>query len=177
MTPRILCAGVGNIFFRDDGFGVAVAHRFAQVGTPDCVRVEDYGIRAVHLAYELLAGYDALVLIDALPMAGEPPGTLAVLEPEAPWSTGRGDDVAPVMDAHIMSPQMVLTTLAHLGGSVGRVLVVGCQPATVAEGMGLSDPVAAAVDRAVEMVTRLLTELARYPKSAVGRETRTCSDV
>ena len=48
---------------------------------PDGVRVADFGIRGVHLAYELLDGYDALVLVDAVPM-GEPPGTVAILEPE-----------------------------------------------------------------------------------------------
>ena len=81
MTRRVLVAGIGNIFLSDDGFGVEVATRLAARTLPDGVRVEDFGIRGVHLAYELLDGYDALVLIDAVPM-GEPPGTLAVIEPE-----------------------------------------------------------------------------------------------
>ena len=42
------------------------------------VTVADFGIRGVHLAYELLDGYDALVLIDAMPL-GEAPGTVADL--------------------------------------------------------------------------------------------------
>ncbi len=177
MSPRILCAGIGNIFFSDDGFGVAVANRLARLPVPDCVQVEDYGIRGVHLAYELCEGYDVLVLIDAMPMGDEPPGTVVVLEPDAPPSAEQGDDIVPVMDAHTMSPLVVLTTLANLGGSVGRILVVGCQPATIEEGMGLSDPVAAAVDRAVEMVSDLLTELVGDLLTNVcepaGRETRT----
>jgi hydrogenase maturation protease len=176
MTPRVLCAGIGNVFFCDDGFGVAVANRLALQPLPECVHVEDYGIRGVHLAYELLDGYDALVLIDALPLGDEPPGTLVVLEPDAPPSSEHGDDIAPVMDAHTMSPLVVLTTLANLGGSVGRILVVGCQPETIEEGMGLSDPVAAAVDRAVAMVSELLTELVGDLLTNVcqpaGRETR-----
>jgi hydrogenase maturation protease len=81
------------------------------------------------------------------------------------------------MDAHTMSPLVVLTTLANLGGSVDRILVVGCQPATIEEGMGLSEPVASAVDRAVEMVSELLTELVGDLLTDVcqpaGRETRT----
>ncbi len=177
MNHRILCAGIGNIFFRDDGFGVEVANRLSRLAVPDCVRVEDYGIRGVHLAYELLEGYDALVLIDALPLGDEPPGTVVVLEPDAPPLSDIGDDVAPVIDAHSMNPQVVLTTLANLGGSVGRILVVGCQPATVEEGMGLSEPVAAAVDRGVEIVSELLTELVGDLLTDVcqpaGRETRT----
>jgi len=179
VETRILCAGIGNVFFSDDGFGVEVANRLARLPVPDCVRIEDYGIRGVHLAYDLLDGYDALVIIDALPMGDEPPGTVVVLEPDPPPPAQHGadDDVVPVMDAHTMSPLVVLTTLANLGGSVDRILVVGCQPETIEEGMGLSDPVAAAVDRAVEMVSELLTELVGDLLTDVcqpaGRETRT----
>ncbi|HEX3565565.1 MAG TPA: hydrogenase maturation protease [Acidimicrobiales bacterium] len=178
MNPRILCAGIGNIFFSDDGFGVEVANRLSRLPVPDCVRVEDYGIRGVHLAYELCNGYDALVLIDAMPMGDEPPGTVVILEPDAPPSSADDDEIAPIMDAHTMSPLVVLTTLANLGGSVDRILVVGCQPATIEEGMGLSEPVSAAVDRAVEMVSDLLTELVgdlltdACQPAGTGRETR-----
>jgi len=178
VSPRILCAGIGNVFFSDDGFGVEVARRMAHLPLPDCVQVEDYGIRGVHLAYELCEDYDTLVLIDAMPMGDEPPGTLVILEPDAPPPASLDDDeMAPVMDAHTMSPLVVLTTLANLGGSVDRILVVGCQPATIEEGMGLSEPVAAAVDRAIEMVSELLTELVGDLLTDVcqpaGRETRT----
>jgi hydrogenase maturation protease len=173
-----MCAGIGNIFFRDDGFGCEVANHLARQPVSDCVRVEDYGIRGVHLAYDLMDGYDALVIIDAMPMGDEPPGTVVLLEPEVPSPSQTDDDgdPVPVMDAHTMSPLVVLSTLANLGGSVDRVLVVGCQPETIEEGMGLSDPVAAAVDRAVEMVSELLTELVGDLLTDVcqpaGRETR-----
>ena len=88
MTDRVLVAGIGNIFLSDDAFGVEVAHRLSGRALPDGVRVEDYGIRGMHLAYDLLEGYDALVLVDAVPM-GEPPGTLAVIEPESARSLRR----------------------------------------------------------------------------------------
>jgi hydrogenase maturation protease len=150
-------AGIGNIFLGDDGFGVEVAGRMRGHPLPDGARVEDFGIRGVHLAYELLDGYDAVVLVDAVPM-GEEPGTIALIEPELS-ELERGDDVAPTMEAHSMSPAVVLDMLAGLGGRVGRVLIVGCQPASLEEGIGLSAPVAAAVDRAVEAVDELLVEL------------------
>ena len=82
MTRRTLVAGIGNVFLSDDAFGVEVAHRLSGRELPEGVRVEDYGIRGMHLAYDLLDGYDALVLVDAVPM-GEPPGTLAVIEPDS----------------------------------------------------------------------------------------------
>jgi len=160
---KVLVAGIGNIFLGDDGFGVEVANRLAGREVPPGVRVADFGIRGVHLAYELLDGYDALVLVDAVPM-GEPPGTVAILEPELGRSEGDRDsysdgDGPPVMDAHSMNPAVVLDMLASLGGEVGRVLVVGCEPSVLDEQIGLSAPVAAAVDRAVEAVLEALTEL------------------
>lgn len=161
-APRVLVAGIGNIFLGDDGFGVEVVDRLARRPIPAGVEVVDFGIRGLHLAYQLLDGYDVLVLIDALPL-GESPGTVALVEAEMPASPAPDPEVTgPAMDAHAMSPAVVLATLAHLGGSVDRVLVVGCQPATVAEGIGLSGPIAASVDQAVTMVADLLAELTHH---------------
>ena len=149
--PRTLVAGIGNIFFSDDGFGVEVVRRLAERSVPEHVRVEDIGIRGVHLAYELLDGYDILILVDALPR-GEEPGTLTVLEPDRAELTGLP------MDAHTMDPGTVLATLDRLGGTVGRILVVGCEPLEVDEGLGLSQPVAAAIDAAADLVLELVTQ-------------------
>ncbi len=159
MSSRILVAGIGNIFLGDDGFGVEVVDRLTRRPIPAGAKVVDFGIRGLHLAYELLDGYDALVLVDALPL-GDEPGTVALIEAEVPDAPEPDPEVTgPAIDAHTMSPAVVLGTLAHLGGSIDRVLVVGCQPATVAEGMGLSHLVAAAVDTAVAMVDDVLAEL------------------
>ncbi len=160
--PRILVAGIGNIFLSDDGFGVEVIARLADRPAPAGVKVVDFGIRGLHLAYELLDGYDVLVLVDALPI-GEEPGTVALVEaelPDAPTAPGP-DGTGPAVDAHSMSPAVVLGTLANLGGSIDRVLVVGCQPESTDEGIGLSDVVAASIDQAVTMVDDLLSDLVR----------------
>jgi hydrogenase maturation protease len=154
---KVLVAGIGNIFLSDDGFGVEVANRLAAKPAPEGVRIADFGIRGVHLAYELLEGYDALVLVDAVPL-GEPAGTIATLEPDVD-RLAPGDDVAPTMDAHSMNPAVVLGMLASLDGHVDRVVIVGCQPATVEEGIGLSEPVAAAVEPAARAVEDVLAEL------------------
>ena len=96
MTGRILVAGVGNVFLRDDAFGVEVARLLAEQPLPPGVQVGDFGIRGVHLVYELLDGCDLFVLVDAA-ARGEEPGTVTVLEVELP-----GPDALPrpVMDAH-----------------------------------------------------------------------------
>jgi hydrogenase maturation protease len=157
VTGRILIAGIGNIFLSDDAFGVEVAHRLSNRALPGGVRVEDYGIRGMHLAYDLLQGYDALVLIDAVPM-GEPPGTLAVIEPEpaSVFPSNSEGSVVRAVDAHTMSPDIVLATLAHLGGSVDRIVIVGCQPGDLDEGIGLSPAVEAAISAAADLCLEVI---------------------
>jgi hydrogenase maturation protease len=157
MTASVLVAGVGNVFLGDDGFGVEVATRLLDTPMPDGVKVADFGIRGVHLAYELLDGYDALVLIDAVPR-GDAPGTLYVIEPDLDAIEPAGVGGGPVMDAHGMAPDAVLALLAALGGRLGRVWVLGCEPADVSERMGLSEPVAGAVEEAVRLARRLAEE-------------------
>lgn len=162
MKRRVLVAGVGNIFLGDDGFGVEVARRLGAETLPDGVDVADFGIRGVHLAYQLLEGYDALILIDAA-SRGEAPGTIFVLEPDfqQPESLPRTESGF-LLDAHGMDPEMVLGILKDLGGKVGRVVIVACEPADTSERMGLSEVVESAVDKACGVLRRLISqELAR----------------
>jgi hydrogenase maturation protease len=158
-SRRILVAGVGNIFLGDDGFGVEVAARLASEQLPEGVTVADFGIRGVHLAYELLDGYETTILIDATPR-GDEPGTIYVIEPDIDDS--RADAArageAPLLDAHGMEPAVVFGLLQALGGRTERVLIVGCEPASVSDNIGLSEPVAAAVDEAVRIVRELIDE-------------------
>ena len=158
-SMRVLVAGIGNVFFGDDGFGVEVAARLAGETLPAGVRVEDFGIRGVHLAYELLNGYDLTILVDASPR-GEAPGTLYVIEPELDDSRADAARAAevPLVDAHGMEPDVVFGLLRALGGTPGRVLVVGCEPEDAGERMGLSAPVAGAVDEAAKLVRSLIEE-------------------
>jgi hydrogenase maturation protease len=155
---NVLVAGIGNLFLSDDGFGVEVASRLVTESLPTGVKVADFGIRGVHLAYELLDGYDTLILVDAVPM-GEAPGTIAIIEPRQDGAGAFGDDTGPVVDAHNMSPDVVLATLDRLGGSLDSVYVVGCQPASLEEGIGLTPPVAAAVEVAMDQCRQLIGEI------------------
>jgi hydrogenase maturation protease len=170
MSRRVLVAGVGNIFLGDDGFGVEVAKRLAGESFPPGVQVTDYGIRGVHLAYELLRGYDTLILIDAAPR-GEAPGTVFVLEPDFDHADtlDRGESGF-VFDAHGMDPEMVLGILADLGGARPRVLIVGCEPAEVEERMGLSAPVARAVEEAAQIVRDLVEQECATEPATSARE-------
>jgi hydrogenase maturation protease len=150
MTKGVLVAGIGNIFLSDDGFGCEVARRLAMQPLPESVTVTDYGIRGMHLAYELLDGYDGLVIVDALPRNGDP-GDVVVLE-VSDDDLGTGD-----FDAHGMEPTAVLASLGSLGGTLPPTYVVGCEPADLGEGIGLSPEVEAAVDTAMTTVLELVT--------------------
>lgn len=175
-SGRILVAGIGNIFLGDDAFGVEVVRRLRDAVLPERVDVADYGIRGMHLAYDLLDGHhDVLVMVDALPL-NEAPGTLAVLRVDLDdpgWTLRPADALdAPAADAHGMDPESVLRLLRSLGGGVGRVLVVGCQPAFLDERMELSAPVAGALDEAVRMVTGVVAEEAARLSAPAEQKTR-----
>ena len=156
MKPRILVAGIGNIFFGDDAFGVEVAQKLLRRTWPEHVRVADYGIRGFDLTYALMDGYDAAILVDAVPR-GQAPGTLYVIEPDL----GALDAGEAMIETHGMHPMRVLAMVQALGGAPKRVLVLGCEPAPGGdeERMGLSEPVAAAVDEAVRMVDSLVDRI------------------
>lgn len=152
MSPQVLVAGVGNIFFGDDGFGSEVARTLLARGLGEDVRVVDYGIRGTHLAYDLLGGWESLVLIDTVPRRGSP-GRVSVMEIDRE-KLGNAD-----FDPHGMEPHSVLSMLGSLGGSLPPIYVVGCEPQVLDETIGLSPEVAAAVPVAVQIVERLIREL------------------
>jgi hydrogenase maturation protease len=161
---RVLVAGIGNIFASDDGFGVEAVRRLGEHPLPDHVELSDTGVRGVHLAYQLLDGYDTVLLLDATRRGG-PPGSVYLIEPEADPQPGL------VIDGHRMTPDAVLALLDNLSASTDgtkprRMLVVGCEPACLDDGIGLSAPVAAAVDKAVRRVLDLLRET---PAAATDR--------
>jgi hydrogenase maturation protease len=152
--PRILIAGIGNIFLGDDGFGVEAIQRLALQPWPDEVEVKDYGIRGLDLAFALLNGYDLTILIDALPRGGTP-GSVYVIEPDLD-ELGEAD-----IQTHNVDPVQVLKMVKAFGGSpAGRIRVVGCEPFTFGSEdvgyMGLSDPVLAALPETIATVNMLV---------------------
>jgi hydrogenase maturation protease len=154
----ILIAGVGNAWLRDDGFGGEVARRLRERELPAGVTVMDAGTGGLDLAYEVMRGYDALLIVDVSQQGGTP-GTLYVMEADeesVPGAIEDGDTINP----HSMDPQTVLRFLKAAGAWPGRVVVVACEPGEIeAMGWGLSDSVRAAVDRAVDVVLETAGEL------------------
>jgi len=155
---QILVAGVGNAWLRDDAFGGEVARRLEKQGVPSGVTVLDFGTSGLDLAYEVMRGYDALLLVDATRQGGAP-GTLYVMEPAREDVEGSIED-GEMIDPHDMNPQTVLRFVNATGGWPGKVLVIGCEPGEIDDvGLGLSPAVEAAVAGAMELVLETIAEL------------------
>jgi hydrogenase maturation protease len=152
--PRMLVAGIGNIFLGDDGFGCEVVRTMAQMEVPGQTRVVDYGIRGLDLAYALLEPYETVIFVDTISCGG-PPGTVYLLQPIEP---GAKEDTA--LDPHSMDPAHLLAMARSLGDITAEIYIVGCEPLDFGdefEGrMGLSDTVASAVPEAARAVLDLI---------------------
>jgi hydrogenase maturation protease len=158
MSARVVVAGIGNVFLGDDGFGVEVAGRLADRPLPDGVVVLDIGVRALHLAFELLDRPGLLLVVDAVDR-GERPGTVTLIEPSLDAAAADAGGAGGVADAHSMNLTTVLTTVRNLGGQMPPVLLVGCQPEFIGERMGLSPTVLGAVPGAVALVESTIARL------------------
>ncbi len=162
---RILVAGIGNIFLGDDGFGSEVVRRVPVRPDDAGVRVVDYGIGGMHLAYDLLDDWDALVLVDAVPNRGSP-GALHIFQADH-----ESHSATAALDAHSMDPAAVFDSLKALGGKPPDTVVIGCEVGSVDEDIGLTEPVAAAVPGAVHAVAEVVEGLlSRSPAASAERQ-------
>ena len=155
---RVMIAGVGNMFMKDDGFGGAVIKNILHKQFPEGVEVKDFGMGGLKLAYDLMKGYDGLILLDASPR-GEPPGTLYVIEPDESDFDADLEKGGPI-DPHGADPVTILRFVKSIGAWPGKVTIVACEPETVDNfEIGLSDSVNASIDKAGEMVEDIIKEI------------------
>ncbi len=162
---RILVAGIGNIFLGDDGFGSEVVRHVPVQQDNSGVRVVDYGIAGMHLAYDLLDDWDALVIVDAIPSRGSP-GALHIFEADH-----ESDSTTATLDCHSMDPAAVFASLRTLGGTPPYTVVIGCEAGNVDEDIGLTEAVGRAVPRAVDALAEVVAGLrSRSPSVSVERQ-------
>lgn len=156
LLPRVLVAGIGNVFLGDDAFGVEVVKKLEQTTFPSGVNVVEFGIRGMDLVYALGDGYDAAILVDAAPRNAEP-GTIEVIEADDDTFEGV------TIEGHGMHPSQAIALARQIGSIPPRLIVVACEPAAIPLPdeicEGLSAPVAAAVDRAATLVIELIEDL------------------
>lgn len=172
MSRSVLIGGIGNIFHGDDAFGVVVAQILASCNWPENVRVVDFGIRAIDLAFAFLDSYDLTILVDATARGGAP-GALYVIEPDVDGLVQNAQDMC--VNSHSLDPAKVLVLAKSMGAKFKRILLIGCEPLVLGgeEGsIGLSHPVQAAVDPAVEMIRAFVQEFENTGDIAVYAEAR-----
>jgi hydrogenase maturation protease len=155
---RVMIAGVGNMFLKDDGFGGAVIKKMLNSEFPEGVEVKDFGTGGLKLAYDLMKGYDGLILLDAS-QRGEKPGTLYVIEPEESSVESNLEDGGPI-DPHGSDPATILRFVKAIGAWPAKVLIVACEPEAVDDfEIGLSETVNNAINNAVELVNDLINDI------------------
>jgi hydrogenase maturation protease len=155
-APKVLVAGIGNIFLGDDAFGCAVARVLAERQLGAEVSVVDFGIRGLDLVYALLDDWEQVILVDAVPR-GEAPGTLYVIEPELPDAASGPPPT--MLDAHQMDPVRMLRLAVALGAKLPKLWLVGCEPSPLEDDdapSGLSPPVESALAGAANLVESII---------------------
>lgn len=160
-SVRVLVVGVGNVLHRDDGFGVEVARRLASKDLPDGVHVAETGIGGIHLVHELMAGYDALLVIDTVDR-GREPGTVMVIDADvidvSEMAVEHRHDM--LADMHLATPERALMVARAVGVLPEETLIIGCQPMEVeALEIGLTPSIEHAVDVAIAEVERCIRDL------------------
>jgi hydrogenase maturation protease len=156
---NVLVAGIGNVLFGDDGFGVAVVERLRATPLPSGVTARDFGIRGIDLGYAIADGVETAILVDAVRRGGDP-GTLYLIEPD--WTDGTRADGE--WSPHTLDPRGVLGWAEQLG-TRPRVLLVGCEPESFGteDGqpgrLGLSARVEAAIPEALRLIETLVERI------------------
>lgn len=156
MKPRVLVAGMGNDLCQDDGFGIVAVRRFMAAGVPEGVRVVEPGSGGISLVHDLMDGYEALIIVDAVDRGGDP-GTIYLLETAVPQFADLTEEEqrAFLGDMHATVPSRVLTLAQALGVLPQVIYIIGCQPMIYELGMGLSAPVERGVTEAVNHLKEL----------------------
>jgi len=158
--PRVLVVGVGNVLRGDDMFGVEVSRRMEQMNLPPSIKVTESGIAGVSFVQELMDGYEAVLLIDAV-AKGKPPGTLVMLEPKLPdpESLTPAQRLAFFSDLHQADPSIGLMLAKSTGHLPKHVRVLGCEVGETDELLiDMTPPVAAAIPAAIRMALQLLSQ-------------------
>jgi hydrogenase maturation protease len=161
-----LVAGFGNIFRSDDGLGCAVIRMLQASELGPNVRVRDFGTGGIHLALEMLAGYDAVIIVDAV-SRDDPPGTVFAIEVDDGAATRHidKDDAKTNLDAHDMTIDALLAVYGRLSRQADvtrrpKIVVAGCVPQNLEDGMDLSEPVRAALPACAGLVRSLTHQFA-----------------
>jgi hydrogenase maturation protease len=136
---RAVVLGIGNIILSDEGAGVRAVEALArEYELPPEVQVIDGGTSGMEMI-EDLSDLDLLVVLDVV-LTGAAPGTLVrIAGPQVPVF------FRSKLSPHQIGLPDVLASLELLGAMPTEIIVHGVQPVSLALGLELTPPVAAAV--------------------------------
>lgn len=144
---KILIACLGNIFYGDDAFGVEVAKFLQNQYLPENVKVEDFGIRGIDLAFEITENYDLVILVDTVKV-GAKAGTVFVLEPK---SLSNSD-----IFTHDLTPNKALQFAENFENKPKKMLLIGCEPMSLEFNSKISNDVKNSIEKAVMKILELI---------------------
>ena len=156
-SRRVVVAGLGNEYRRDDGAGALVASRVAG----HAGGVIDIGPLVDPL--DLLGVWDdadLAIVIDAV-RSGAEPGTVQLVElapDNSPTATSRAGPGSPSTSTHGIGLAGVLRLARAVGHAPARVVVVCIEGDDFGQGTGLTPGVEAAVPHAARHVIELIEE-------------------
>lgn len=146
-----LVVGCGNILFKDDGFGPMVIHALEDyfkendIEKPENTQFIDAGTGATHFIFSMPdENWKKIIVVDVVEWNAEP-GTLKIF---SPYDMPKGK----YENAHTWPVEEPLHDLVDMGI---EVVIVGCKPAEITAPdveMGLTEPVEAAIPKAIEMI-------------------------
>lgn len=146
--------GIGNVLMKDEGIGCRVVEELVErYEFPDNVEVTDSGTMGM-MILNLFRDRDFVLVIDAVDGTGHPAGTVVRLSP---------DDIAPNSVMHSLHDIRFVDVLeaADLIGIRPDAHCVGIQVADMTPAdltIGLSEPLEAALDTALDAVITVLVE-------------------
>ncbi|MBF6223067.1 hydrogenase maturation protease [Nocardia abscessus] len=148
--PWAVVVGLGNEYRSDDAVGSIVASHIEKLDIPGVfVTISDGEPTSL---LDIWAGVRLAVVIDAVRCEPSVPGRICRTD------FGLLRRAGTAASSHTLGIQEALPLGRALGRVPGMIVVIAVEVASLEPGVGLSEPVAAAVPRAVEAV---LTELRR----------------
>ena len=159
--PTIYVLGLGNVLMGDDGVGPAVVRAFeAEYIVPPDVEVVDLGTPGLDLS-PWLADAKRVIIVDTV-KSDLPPGTLRLYKKDDLLVRSPSPRVSP----HDPGLKETLLALEFAGRAPSEIALVGVVPGVIEMNLELSQPVQAAIPKAVHAV---VAALERFGVDVKGR--------
>lgn len=159
-SPHIMILGVGNILFKDEGFGIRVIERLLDLYEfPENVSIVDGGVLGMNLL-GIISEADFLIVVDAVRNGGKP-GTMVRLEGAEIPARIRAKNSLHQVDF------LEALTMCQALDKVPKTVILGVEPQDIET---LSAELTPLIQTIVDpMIERVLSEIAQWGASVHKR--------